>query len=242
MSTHYTETDLLRSKGQDALWQRGLQPSEEREVNEEVKRWMNGREIREATAPLELVPNRKDFLAASVAGGEKDPMHCVLACTAARAFSGRKAVFLRTVAYVEKPDAEGNNQIFRYAIPKETRKIIERFDKNIDSFRNTGLASSIERSITLIPPPASMELEKQRKAKREWRNGNKKARARERGEAKRTRRRNKALTKGELVDPADEKRAEVGNGATPLLYSEDISIRNGQGMIQMHKTHEKSTE
>jgi hypothetical protein len=75
----------------------------------------------------------------------KDPACCVFAQACLRSFGAPRAIFFRTVAYVEIPDESGKMWAERFVLPPEMRSLVEAFDRGEEIIPKAGFLLSAPR-------------------------------------------------------------------------------------------------
>jgi hypothetical protein len=118
-------------------------------------RMFEGIPVVEAKKELRVFINSDDIKTAI----RKDPAHCAFSNACRRLFGSHSVVFFRTVAYVELPDGKGSTRIERFALTKETKRLIIKFDR-------TGKAST--DGYVLIPPSIGFTMDYRRKIGQEY--------------------------------------------------------------------------
>ena len=68
----------------------------------------------------------------------QDPACCVFARACQRSFGAKRALFFRSVAYVELPDDHGVHRVERFSLNQGMRKLIEDFDKGLQVIPKAG--------------------------------------------------------------------------------------------------------
>lgn len=90
-----------------------------------VGRYFRGLPVVDATDSLRVVVIKQDIRGAK----RLDPNNCVFAQACRRLFDSHAVLILRSTAYVELPDDQGNRVVNRFIISNETRDKIAVFDK-----------------------------------------------------------------------------------------------------------------
>lgn len=94
-------------------------------IRSRLQREFGDLEIIEGLIPLRLQPMQCDVEGAV----PKDPGNCVFARAAARQYGASKIIFWRKVAYVDIVGRDGVRHVERFYVPKDTFRLIERFDR-----------------------------------------------------------------------------------------------------------------
>lgn len=128
-----------------------------------LKSYFDGKELRDATAPLSIPVLSTDLAAAEAvkSGHVNDPgrfKECLVAQACNRVFGqDAKVAIMRNTAYVSLPNEK---HAIRFAVPAATRQVIAAFDKN-ESIELGTMAQFV------VPSPAN-SLASHRKAKKKW--------------------------------------------------------------------------
>ena len=100
------------------------QPKKKGKYSAEIKRLWDGVPVRDAENDLRVIIKPCDVDRAV----QKDPGQCVFARACKRSFGARKVLFLRTVAYVERPDDDGQMKVERFLMSPPVQELIKDFD------------------------------------------------------------------------------------------------------------------
>lgn len=90
-----------------------------------IERIWDGIPVHDATKDLRIIIKPCDVSSAV----QKDPGHCVFARACKRSFGTKKVLFLRTIAYVELPDEDGQTKVERFEMSPAVQQLIHDFDK-----------------------------------------------------------------------------------------------------------------
>lgn len=115
-------------------------------VQHEMKRLWGDFPVVDASSELRVFPNAKDIHD----GRPKDPTNCAFSQACKRLYGSSKVMFLRNVAYVDLPQADGSRRVERFMLTQPMRRLIEEFDQ-------TGVASP--GGYVLRPPTPSFTFE-----------------------------------------------------------------------------------
>lgn len=103
-----------------------LSKNQKRRLEQRVsERFFNGLPVVDAENDVRIFVNERDIKKAQ----PNDPLNCVYAQACKRLFGSQTIVFLRTKAYIDLPDEQGNRQVNRFEIPMIVREQIIHFDK-----------------------------------------------------------------------------------------------------------------
>lgn len=92
-----------------------------------IRTTFDGLPIVDAEANFSIIVRNTAVKAAK--GNEKDATNCILAKACAKQVGASKVAFLRTVAYLELPDAKGNRRVVRYMMDEDAQAIVKAFDR-----------------------------------------------------------------------------------------------------------------
>ena len=90
-----------------------------------VERIWDGIPVHDAEKDLRIIIKPCDVSNAV----QQDPGHCVFARACRRSFGTKKVLFLRTVAYVELPDENGEMRVERFLMSASVKQLVSDFDK-----------------------------------------------------------------------------------------------------------------
>lgn len=171
----------------------------------ETKRLWGDAPVVDAGHELRVIIQPCDVASATV----KDPGCCVFAQACKRSLGARKVLFLRTVAYVELPNADGTMRVERFELPKIMRELISNFDQGKDVLPKAGFV--------MKPPTPANRLD-----------------AKVARDRFRTRRNKDALLKGKRTG-AEKAAGSRGKDLKELMVLVDVEVRNGKGMVHFSK-------
>src|SRR5262245_2431858 len=123
-------------------------------TTKKVRTW-EGIPVRDSERELWIFPTQQDITAAI----PKDEQFCVFANTCRGVYGSTRVIFLRTTAYVELLDEQGQKIIERFQLGDKTKRAIAEFDK-------TGPAQP--GGYLLSAPRPSLRLEQKSERYRQW--------------------------------------------------------------------------
>ncbi len=172
---------------------------------EHIRREWGDVEVVDAERELRVFITPEDVAKAT----KKDPAGCVLARACQRVYQSTKVMFLRSVAYVELPDATGKHRVERFTMSATMRDLLESFDRGRDVIPKAGFV--------LRPPRPSRHLEVAVKARHESRS------------------RQKLVGKAIVGDGIGQGKGAYRDN--PIVI--DLSVRDGRGAVHFKRTRIK---
>lgn len=163
-----------------------------------VERLWDGIPVQDAEKDLRIIIKPCDVSSAV----QKDPGHCVFARACKRSFGTKKVLFLRTVAYVELPDDDGEVKVERFQMSDSVMQLIKDFDKGSKVVPHGGFL--------LLAPSPSNRLDAMRECDRT-----------------RDKRKREALLRGEKFGRVNSPK-ERPHSPKEI----DFEVRNGTGLVQ----------
>jgi hypothetical protein len=165
-----------------------------------VERFWDGIPVDDATNDLRIIIKPCDINSAS----RKDPGHCVFARACKRSFGTKRVLFLRSIAYVELPDENGETKVERFKMSQSVQQLVRDFDRGDNVIPHGGFL--------LLAPGHSNQLQYGREK-----------------EMARYKKQKDALLRGETLESINRKKIKEGPHKPRMI---DLEVRNGTGLVK----------